>query len=92
MPRAEPLAVTVAGKIHVVGGRNASGTLTTSESFDPETTFWSEGASLSVIQRMLGMVSVEGRLVAIGLVSENVEASSIESYEVASLYYVHVKE
>ena len=64
-PRGGIAAATVRGRIVVVGGEEASGTIREVELYDPRTRRWSRIADLPTPRHGLGAVSRRGRVYAI---------------------------
>ena len=86
-PRGSPSAAALDGKIHVVGGRGPDGiTIATHEAFDPATGRWSVRAPLPRARDHIALITVGGRLHAIGgrLASTNTNQTLHDIYDPAT--------
>lgn len=65
-PRADLAAVTVNGKIYVVGGYNGTHNLATMEEYDPETDTWTPRASMPTVRGWLTATVLDGKIYVLG--------------------------
>lgn len=64
--RESAAAVTLDGKIYVIGGQNSTGPLSTMEMYDPATNTWSTKASMPGAKSMPGAAVLNGRIYVVG--------------------------
>ncbi|MFO0614269.1 MAG: DUF6519 domain-containing protein [Polyangiaceae bacterium] len=88
-PRAEAASVALAGRVHLVGGRIASGDPTEShEVYDPSTDVWMSAPALRAPRVRAGLAPYEdGLLLAGGSVER--AASVVEQYRQEQRLYLH---
>jgi hypothetical protein len=64
-PRVTAAAVTIGGKLHVIGGRNGTTYLNSVQAYDPVTNSWTTGASMPTARAALGAAGVGGFVYAV---------------------------